>query len=301
MSKNLILLSVIAAAICIPLPGEAENQAQVINVANSLNLNGDVAGRLINVGQDVTGQDCRITGLLNAGGSVTLSHCDPVGGIRAGAEVSLTGSRVESEVVAGKRVHLQKTSVGGRVVAPAAVVVDSTIQDSLHTADRHLVLDGSSVGNVVVNLGGNSVVLGKSSIVGNGSVIVKGGGSVVSVGDSGTVKANNFTIEGRPGQTIVITPEGYVYSNGKRSSEEGPATYEDYQAEHPSAPSIQGPSWASGSVTETSKDAPAAIVELINGSIINGDITFRNGHGVVILSGDSKLNGNISGGTLQQK
>lgn len=301
MHKPALMLSA-AMAVMMTFPGITQSLAQVVNVASSIHLNGEVTGRLINVGQDVNGEGCRITGLLNAGGSVTLTDCNPVGGIRAGRQVRLRHSEVLEDLTAGQGAWLDHATVNGNVMTPSAELKNSIIRGTLHTADRNLVLDASEVGGIRINAESRTV-LGNSSVIGNGSVIVDGSHAMVSVSENGTVKANGYSIEGRPGVTLVITPEGAVYSNGRKSSGHGPDAYETYRSQHPGAPLVNGPGWSQDAPPESdaSGEEPGIMIELKNGSVVHGDVVFQNGHGVVMVSPGSRLVGKVTGGSVKRQ
>jgi hypothetical protein len=282
------------------------------------------------VGREALLQDCVIDGNLVVGKQAQLIRCRIKGTVQVGKSLEATESQFETTLGVGKECKLVRSEVAGLL----------TIGSS------DLVLESSRVGGVECHLGGsytganNGVRITRSSstVSSTGSSVVMGGAGqsqpFVRVGPKSRSVINGFAIQGAPAFTQVVTPQGYVYRNGKSLSSEGPLTYALYRDENPQAPTISGPAWptelnqpplasssptssssttkaGSASVPSASAKEAASLTEnplaieaspmfrLEKHSVVKGDVRFIDGQGWIQKDASSQIQGELLQGQLR--
>lgn len=262
----------------------------VIQTAGDAVLYPGRAISMVQAGHNVSGENCIVRGRLMAGHNVSLSGCQPVGDVMAGHDADIRHTQVLGDIKAGGLVRLRQAHVDGSVmIGGRANIAASTVGGSLYYGGERLVLHGSRVGGVRFEDGGSH---GNSSFVASGSSIVSVSGGSVSM-------VNGYTVRSSNRETTVLTPENYLYINGRLESGSGPETYSGYRQIHAGAPMVQGPGWIPGGGETGNEPAAVRTLELVD-TVVEGDVRFEGGGGIVLLRGDSRVAGRVIGGKIHR-
>ncbi len=283
--RNKLLSFLCVLAFISALPATAEN-FRFMNYAaagRDLNLNGASIKDHLAAGRNVQCTDCYLQGKIAAGRDVVLTRSDITGSVAAGRSVMLEQVTATHNITAGRSLTLRDSHVSGKITlgGPSAT------------------LDHSTVGAVrFTGLGGfQSIGTNNIQINANGSRA-----SVVSMGSNGMSSINGYLIKSSLSQTTLITPEQTVYVNGRKTSGAGPDDYEAYRLKTPGAPFLHAPGWtlqqASSSASE--RDSIEYVLEMMNGSTVEGPVVFEGAKGKVLLHGASLLRGEVINGTVEK-
>jgi hypothetical protein len=177
---------------------------------------------------------------------------------------------------------------------------NSHVSGQITLGGPNATLDHSTVGSLrFTGLGG------LQNIVGTNNIQINTNGSrssIVSMGSHGTTSMNGYLIKSSPSQTTLITPEQTVYVNGRKTSGAGPDDYDAYRNQYPQAPFVHAPGWvlgqASSSASET--DTEGYVLEMMNGSTVEGSVVFEGAKGKVLLHSGSVLRGDIVNGVVEK-
>lgn len=290
-----------------------------------------VTGKL-SAGRNITCQGCSVSGQISAGRDVSLAQCSDVFGIASGRNADLSQVKILNHIASGNNIKLTESSVENGLSAGNEVLAqNSTINGELSLGGHYLRLDHATTGDIRFNddnqltsqndQNDGNVVRGsvngtvRTSVKSN-VTISRHGSSYVSVGHSGLSSVNGYTIKSstdtadQTGQTTVITPDQVIYVNGAKVSGNGPKTYAQYQSEHPGAPTVNGPGWrdadtqkASASTDKNAKNAaktPVNVLDVMNNSVINGQVVFESGYGKVRVYKGSQFNGKVVNGVVEK-
>lgn len=280
----------------------------------------------LSAGRDVELNHCRSVMRVTAGRDVSLSGTRVESGIEAGHRVRLNDSSVEGDVKAGSGADLKNSRIAGTLyLTTDRLRLDGSRVTHIRIGEAYsMVAQGGSTG-ISINSNGNSVNIGTGvntgSIIGNNSIQVQGGGIVsrngfigtgngmgnamISVGPSSVSNVNGYTVKGASDRTTVITPQGSIYVNGARVSGLGPKTYREFVAMNPDAPAIRGPGWVSGGAAPVSSSPgsevmPEQVIELVNNSVIAGEVVFEGGNGKILIHPGSEFHGTVRGGVIEK-
>jgi len=295
-----MLLSGLLAGMLLLPQGYADN---VVNINNRVASGGSLT--LANQSLDA----------ISVGHSLTLTQSEVHGDVAAGHQINCTDCKIEGNISAGHGLTLKGTTIEGNAsVGSNATIENSTIGGTLSTGSSNLKLDNATIGAIRISASGFSsgnanITIRRNSIVGNNNISIhngvmtgsSNGQSVIAMGNQGVSTINGYTVKTGNGVTTVMTPDNVVFQNGKRVSGSGPATYDAYQKQHPEAPMVHGPGWASSKNSDEKgvKAAVASQIELTNKSIVKGDIIFEGGNGKVLLHPGSSFEGKLIGGKIE--
>ncbi|MGE0201113.1 MAG: hypothetical protein AB7P76_09105 [Candidatus Melainabacteria bacterium] len=280
-----------------------------VSTGRDMSLEGTTVSGAVSAGRDVTGSGCAVEGAVSAGRSVSLNDCHVDHDITAGRDVTVTGGALKQSVRAGKSLTLNGVRIQGDVTSGSTVSLSqSTVNGTLTlpaNPENPLKVDHSTVRTIRVTPNTGVLMMGGQHIRVQGSQVTSHNGkTMVRVGAGGVTTINGYSIQGFPDRTVVETPTGQTYQNGRASAEKpDPATYAGYRARHPEAPVVSGPGWDETTSratvpTEEAPEKPGMTIELTGNSQVLGDITFEDGHGRVLVQPGSSLAGQVIGGTL---
>lgn len=282
-----------------------------------ISLNNVVVEGKLAAGRNISCQGCTISGSVSAGRDVLLERCPQVYSISSGRNAELRQIQVLNQVSSGNDITLQDVTVETGLQAGNQVHAgNSTIHGSLSLGGHYAKLDHSTAAEVrfiengsVFNGTGNHItsMVSTGNLVNGNVTISRGGSSYVHVGPGSLSSVNGYAIKGAANQTTIITPEQAIYVNGRKVSGDGPVQYEQYRAQHPGAPVVQGPGWAAGQTTDladaktgkSDSKVPVNVLELTNNSVIHGPVVFESGYGKVVVYPGSTFNGKVVNGTVE--
>jgi len=326
MNKQISAISlVLVAATMLVLPAMARGDSQYsgqdlqlgaedvggVMVGRDLTMDGTTVSGTVMAGRTIDATGCHVSGSLTGGSDIQAHGCSSIGAIHAGRDLALSNTKVEEQVNVGRNLTLDHASVQGDATVGGEVNLDNArITGTLTIAAPYMAAKSSTISNIHVEQGfsntngfssdNSSIVVSSGSVVNsniNGVFIGGHHGSMVHVGGNSTSSVNGYTVRGANGQTTVITPGNTIYVNGSKVSGSGPDSYADYQAKNPQAPWVEGPGWSSGTASKT--DSYQQVVELMEGSVVTGSVTFDSGHGKVLVHPGAKVMGTVTGGTIE--
>jgi hypothetical protein len=271
-----------------------------------------VEGKL-SAGRNIDCKGCTVAGSVSAGRDVSLEQCETVYSIASGRDTNLSQTKVASHISSGHNVQMSDVIVEKGLSAGNEVEADnSTINGLLSLGGHYLKLNKTTTDDIHFNdhanfnSSGNTIQV-NTHVRGN-VTINQGHTSLVKIGTSGLSSVNGYTIKGTADQTIIITPDQTIYVNGKKVSGNGPKTYEQYMTEHPGAPTVHGPGWSSDQPDSPQKaegnkptdKTPVNILDLMNNSVINGQVIFESGYGKIRVYPGSEFKGKVVNGTIEK-
>ncbi len=276
-----------------------------------------VAGKL-SAGRNISCQGCTVSGQVSAGRDIQLAQCPEVLGVTSGRNAEISQARILTRIASGNDVSLNDVSVENGLSAGNEVQAkNSSINGPLSLGGHYLKLDHSTTGHIrfhnddaLTSFGDGNVVRGN---VHSNISISRHGSSYVSVSHSSLSSVNGYTIKSDGGtsaqtaQTTVITPDQVIYVNGLKVSGSGPKTYAQYQSEHPGAPTVHGPGWngentADHQAADAKRDSktPVNILDVMNNSVVNGQVVFDSGYGKIRVYKGSQFNGKVVNGIVEK-
>lgn len=290
-------------------------EAGMVSVGRDVSLQGTTVQGNVLAGRGVNGTNCVIRGKLAAGKDANLNQCASVFAVAAGRHVMLMNTAVKRDILAGRDLLLINAIVERDATSGGqATLENAQVKGTLSAAAPRVTLKRSQVNQIRLAQPkpvqtGDVIINGRSrgsSISGN-SVVVSGDapGAMVSIGPGSTSQINGYTVKATSTETTLIAPDGTIYVNGKKVFGQGPDDYARYQMQNPKAPQVQGPGWremlSGDSAVRADKSfaAPEQVIELIQNSVVSGDIVFEGGHGKVIVHPGSQVWGRITGGILE--
>lgn len=224
----------------------------------------------LDAGGSITVVSSKISHKVDAGGSITANRCEKLGRVDSGGSANIDECPSIESISAGGHVTLQDSTVLGDVSSGTdATVRNSKIHGTLSCPSNHLVIEDSEIDTIdlrcansmSISAGGMSI-RGGTVRFGNNVVMTNGGGSIC-------ISNGNIMLDSNTNPNNVFI-DGVPLSHLQQ---------------------------ASSSQQSKEVSGPKQILELRNCTVRN--VIFEGQNGEVILSEDSTLSGNITGGKVQ--
>jgi hypothetical protein len=256
--------------------------------------------------------DVEALGPVVISGPLSASNSSFLQPVTVSRDATLTNVTLQKPLTVGRKLIATNLKSASTVtVASTVSLKDSDISGAVHAGGATVRLSNTQLETLTIHgATGSRTSLFQSASFAQGS---SNSSSKVVVGSRSSSLVNGFQVRSTQTSTTVITPEGYVYQNGKRLGEQGALSYGAYRSSVSSAPLVQGPGWslvmnelAASTTAEKTATEPTPVarsgqsVYLDNKSSISKTIEFESPGGVVYLSGNSFFEGELINGRLER-